>query len=397
MNSEKGFSSYRWVILALVVICFCATFVTRFTWPPLISTVSPVLKLNMAQAGSYMSAFYIGYLVTQIPAGIIADKFGARVVLAVSLILEGISTSSLSLIGNYESGFILRIIAGLGAGAVYAAAARALVEWFPVKERGRAFGMLMVAPSAGILISNFLAPTLNQMFGWKGAFMSVGTITFVSGVLVALFMRSNAEAVNEKGSLITGFKFIFSHKNLLLTCAAGFGLMWVELAIATWANAYIKSIGFTVKEAGAVMMWYGVGGVLSPIVAGFLSDRLNNRRTIILVSLALTIPLTIWFGYETSLTVLYVLSFVSAFTSYLSNPMFNVMVANYAGVQWAATASGVANFLYQIASLISPFILGLIIDWTGNFSWVWWIMALGPAVGFILMLVIKEKTDLVST
>lgn len=391
MNTDKDVSSYRWVILALVVICFCATFVTRFTWPPLISTVAPVLNLNMAQAGSYMSAFYIGYLVTQIPAGIIADKFGARVVLAVSLILEGISTSSLSLIGNYESGFMLRIVAGLGAGAVYASAARALVEWFPVKERGRAFGMLMVAPSAGILISNFLAPTLNQLLGWQGAFMSVGTITFGAGVLVALFMRSNAAAENEKGSLVTGFRFIFKHKNLMLTCAAGFCLMWVELAIATWANAYIKSIGFTVKEAGTVMMWYGLGGVLSPIMAGFLSDQLNNRRIIILVSLAFTIPLTIWFGYETSLTALYILSFAGAFAAYLANPMLNVMVANYAGVQWAATASGVANFLYQIASLISPFILGLVIDWTGNFSWVWWIMALGPAVGFILMLIIREE------
>ncbi len=391
MNTDNSFSSYRWVILALVVVCFCATFVTRFTWPPLITTVAPVLKLSMAQAGSYMSAFYIGYLVTQIPAGIIADKFGVRVVLAVSLMLEGVSTSSLAFTGNYETGFMLRIIAGLGAGAVYASAARALVEWFPARERGRAFGLLMVAPSAGILISNFLAPTLNQMVGWQGAFMSVGTITFVAGVFVALFMRSNAPRENEKGSLTAGFTFIFQHKNLMLTCVAGFCLMWLQLAVATWANVYIKSIGFTVKEAGAVMMWYGVGGVLSPIVAGFLSDRLNNRRVIVLVSLALTIPLTLWFGYETSLTALYILSFSAAFASYLANPMLNVMVANYAGVQWAATASGIANFLYQIASLISPLVLGLVIDWTGNFSWVWWIMALGPAAGFIVMLGIKEE------
>ena len=393
MNSDQQYKPYRWIILGLVVLCFCFTFVTRFTWPPLISVVSPILHMNMAQAGSFMSAFYIGYIITQIPAGILADKFGVRVILAASLILEGISTSSLGLISSYETGFALRIIAGLGAGAVFASAARALVEWFPQKERGTAFGVLLVSPSAGILISNFLAPTLNQLLGWQGAFMSVGTLTFIAGLLVAAFMRSNADPSEKKESLVVGFKFLFGHKFVMLTCFAGFCLMWVELAIATWANAYVKSIGFSVKEAGLVMMVYGVGGMISPLLSGYISDRINNRRGIILVAFALTVPITVLFGYQTTLTSLCVLGFIAAFVSYLANPLLNVIISNYAGVQWAATANGVANFIYQIASLISPLILGIVIDSTGSFSSVWWIMAAGPLVGLFVMMNVKDKVD----
>lgn len=391
MTDESGKNKYRWTILILCVTCFCFTFVTRFTWPPLISVVAADLKMSMTQAGSYMSAFYIGYIITQIPAGILADRLGVRVVLGASLILEGIATSSLSMVGDFQTGFALRIIAGLGAGAVFASTARALVEWFPPAERGMAFGVLLASPSGGILLSNFLAPTLNQMFGWQGAFMSVGTLTFGAGLLVYFFMRSNADPLEEKQSLIVGLKFIFGHRRLMLVAMTGFCLMWVELGMATWANAYIKTIGFTVKEAGQVMMWYGVGGILSPLISGYVSDRTGNRRGIIVMALLLTIPVTIMFGNIKSITTLIATGFLAGFISYLANPQLTTLISNYAGQQWAATANGVANFIFQIASLICPLIAGAVIDWTGNFGMVWWILSAGPVVGIALILAVGEK------
>lgn len=399
MTDETGKHKYRWTILILCVTCFCFTFVTRFTWPPLISVVASDLKLTMAQAGSYMSAFYIGYIITQIPAGILADRFGVRMVLGASLILEGVATSSLSLIGDFQTGFILRIIAGLGAGAVFASTARALVEWFPPSERGMAFGILFASPSGGILLSNFLAPSLNQMFGWHGAFMSVGTLTFAAGILVYFFMRSNADPLEEKDNFIVGLKFIFGHKKLMLVAMTGFCLMWVELGMATWANAYIKTIGFTVKEAGQVMMWYGVGGILSPLLSGYISDRIGNRRGIIVLALLLTIPATIVFGQMKSISTLVAIGFFNGFISYLANPQLTTLISNYAGQKWAATANGVANFIFQIASLISPLVAGGAIDLTGNFGMVWWILAAGPLVGIFLILTVgsEKKSQLVES
>ncbi len=74
---------YHWVILGLCVGCFLFTFVTRITWPPLIPVMVPIPGMKMSQTGAYMSAFYLGYIITQIPAGIMADKFGVRSVLVV--------------------------------------------------------------------------------------------------------------------------------------------------------------------------------------------------------------------------------------------------------------------------------------------------------------------------
>ena len=78
---------YRWVIMALAVSAFVMAFVSRFAWPPVMPAVMPVMGIDRTEGLAYMSAFYIGYIITQIPGGILADRFGPRLVLAAALLL----------------------------------------------------------------------------------------------------------------------------------------------------------------------------------------------------------------------------------------------------------------------------------------------------------------------
>ncbi|AFM23702.1 MFS transporter [Desulfomonile tiedjei] len=381
---------YRWVILGLCVCCFLFTFITRFTWPPLIPVVVPVLGISMSQAGAYMSAFYMGYIVTQIPAGVLSDRFGVRVILGVSLILEGISTSSMGFMNSYETGFILRVIAGLGAGAVYASCSLALMEWFPPNERGRAFGVFLAAPSGGILMTNLFVPSLNALVGWQGAFKSVGFLTLTAGILVLLLMRSSGLIKSQEKTLLGGFKVIARSRGLILTALSGFCLMWLELGTATWANAHIKKLGFSVAEAGYVMMSYGVGGIIAPLLSGFVSDWTGQRKWLVVGAYLVSAPLCVVFGYQDTLGLLSVTGFILGFTSYIANPQLTVLISQFAGREWAATANGTSNFVFQFASMIGPFILGWSIDVTQSFSIVWWMMAAGPLVGILLMLPVRQ-------
>ena len=385
-HEESQFAPYRWVILALVAGCFLFTFITRFTWPPLIPVVVPILGISMSQAGAYMSAFYMGYVVTQIPAGVLADRFGVRFILGISLLLEGLSTCAFGFITTYDTGFMLRIIAGLGAGAVFSSCTLAIMEWFPARERGTAFGIFLAAPSGGILLTNLFVPSLNALVGWHGAFKSVGLLTITAGIMILLFMRSSGTVKAGDKSFFGGFKVIASSRGLILTALAGFCLMWLELGTATWANAHIKKLGFTVGQAGLVMTSYGIGGVIAPLISGFVSDWTGQRKWLIIIAYLLAAPTTVIFGHQHTMTMLVALGFLSGFFSYIANPQLTVLISAFAGKEWAATANGTANFVFQMASMIGPFILGWSIDFTGSFASVWWIMAAGPIIGILLML-----------
>lgn len=391
VSSVDTVMPYRWVVLALTAITFLLTFVVRFTWPPLIPVVSPILGMKMSQAGAYMSAFYIGYVITQIPAGILADRFGVRTILAVSLLLEGITTFAMANIGTYEAGFALRVATGLGAGAVFSSCARALMEWIPPKERGTAFGVLLAAPSAGILLSGWSVPLIEKSFGWQAAFQTVGILSIVFGIAIFLLMKTSDDAPKGGESIVKGFKILLGNKDLVLTALAGFCLMWLELGTATWTFAAVKELGFSRASAGGVLVMYGLGGLLAPLASGFLSDRIGKRKYILMVSLAVVTPITVLFGYQNSISALSTVGFFFGFCSYLSNPHLTVMISEFAGKQFAATANGTANFIFQLASIIGPIVMGYCLDMTGSFRIVWWIMAVGPLLGLLLLIPVNSS------
>ena len=391
-NKGVEYSPYRWAILAITGLCFLITFITRFTWPPLIPEAAPQLGMEMTQAGAFMSAFYIGYVITQVPAGALVDKFGVRVILSVSLLLEGVATFFMGSITGFQPGFVLRLITGIGAGAVMSCCSRAIMDWFPAKERGTAFGLLLAAPSAGIVLSNYIVPVLNNAFGgWQGVFRTIGIVTIICGFAVFAMIKTTKQ-VQGKNNILLGFKTVLTNKNLLLTGLAGFCLMWVELCTATWANTYIKQeLGYSVATAGIVMVFYGIGGVISPMISGYISDKTGKLKGILMAAYALSIPVTLLFGYQTSIAALCAVGFLFGFICYIANPLLNVMVNEFAGKELAGTATGTTNFMYQMASIIGPAVIGFSIDFSGNFSSVWWIMAIGPLVGLLLLIPVKRN------
>jgi sugar phosphate permease len=387
---------YRWVILILMVVTFMLTFFIRLSWPPLIPVVVPILHMKMSQAGAFMSAFYIGYVITLLPAGMLADRFGARFILAASLIIEGITTAAMGSIGSFEQGFALRLITGLGAGAVIAAALRTLVDWFPPKERGTAFGTMLAGPSAGIVLSSVIVGPLNAHFGWQWAFRISGLIAFVMGFLIFTLVKSSGDEAKPAPSegIFAGFPIVFKNMNVLLIGASGFCLMWVELGTATWAIAHVKKLGFTLAAAGAVMTAYGIGGIVAPFISGWISDRIGHRKWIIIVSYAVTVPMTVLFGMQTTISSLTVVGFIFGFTSYFANPHLSLLAAQFVEKKYVGLVSGATTVMYQIAPIIGPWVLGWSIDVTGKFLIVWWLMALGPLVGILTMLPVNEKAQI---
>lgn len=387
-SSQNDVVPYRWVILVLMTATFLITFFIRFAWPPLIPVVVPILKMKMSQAGAFMSAFYIGYLITQIPAGLLADRFGVRLIIALSLIIEGISTSLMGSIGSYETGFILRLVTGLGAGAVFGACSRAIMEWFPARERGTAFGIMFAAPSGGIVLASLVVTPLNAAIGWQGAFRISGIIAIVVGIVVYLTTRTSAQAKSSEG-IFVGFPVVFGSKDLLLTAFAGFCLMWVELGTATWTVAAVKKLGLSLGVAGSVMLAYGVGGIIAPYLSGSISDRIGNRKWILIIAYIILIPVTLIFGHQTTAAWLMVTGFIFGFVSYVSNPQLTILISEFAGKKYAGLANGSSNVIFQFAPMIGPFVMGWSIDTTGSFSSVWWMMAAGPLVGILLLLCVN--------
>ena len=110
----------KYMSLAAVTLAFSFTFLSRYIWSPLMADVSGEFGINATQAGLYMSAFFAGYLVTQIPGGIMADKYQPKYILIACTVLGGAMTALMSAINSYEMGLAIRVITGVSSGCVMA-------------------------------------------------------------------------------------------------------------------------------------------------------------------------------------------------------------------------------------------------------------------------------------
>lgn len=351
--------------------------------------MSSEFGLSAAEAGAYMSAFYAGYLITQIPGGMLADRFGVKFVMALSLLIGGLATFSLSMMTSYEMGFVLRVATGLGAGCIMACCGKVITRYFKPNERSMAFGILLVGPTAGLLLSNYLGPVLLKSMGWQGAFRTVGIIAVVIAVLVFVLVKNEKAEKDQiqKVGFFSSLKDVFANKGVVLVGLAGFGLMWVSLGTATWANSYMGSIGLSSDVAGQVMMLYSVGGIIASVSSGWIVDKFGlDRRKYIMVCYLILIVSTIVFGMQTSVMALMITGFLFGFFSYTANPHLNSLVIDYSGAQFAATATGFTNVMFQFASLIGPLVFGFMSDMTGGFTAVWIAMAAGPLFGILMLL-----------
>ena len=142
MTKVDKLSSYRWFILFLAVATYLMGFLSRFAWPPLVPVAVPALGFSMTEAGMYMTAFYLGYISTQIPGGMLGDRFGVRPVMVAALLIQAAASGGLGFIHDFHPGFLLRVLSGLSAGAVYAVCFKVMVRWFSVAQRGPAWSGL---------------------------------------------------------------------------------------------------------------------------------------------------------------------------------------------------------------------------------------------------------------
>jgi sugar phosphate permease len=385
-NTAGRESGYRWVIMALAATAFTMAFVSRFAWPPLVPVVMPVMGISMTQAMAYMTAFYIGYVATQIPGGVLADRFGPRLVLGGSLILQAVGTAAIGFTADYQAGFLLRVVCGLGAGCVYSSGLKAIVAWFTPAQRGLAIGVLMTSPTIGVAIPNLLLPILERSMGWQGAFKVVGAAIGVLAVVMLLMMRDRRlGGGGARKSFLVGLAYVLKNRNILLISLAGFSVVWCQIGFGSVGNSYlVTTFGVTTAEAGRLMMVYGLVGLLMPSLAGHLCGRLPGRkRHMIILAHALLAVFLVLFGKMGSMGAAFAMACVVGLLVAFANPIYSVIIADNAGPELAGAAGGVGNCIFQVAAILSPLALGLARDATGGHVWTFWILAAGAVLGIV--------------
>lgn len=138
--------------------------------------VSEAFNLSDTQFGWVLSSFALGYALFQTPAGLLADRYGARRVLALIVALWSVFTALTGLAWSFASLLLFRFLFGVAEAGAYPTCARAFYAWLPTAERGLAQGINFSGSRLGAAFALPAVAWLIVTAGWRGAFGILGAL-----------------------------------------------------------------------------------------------------------------------------------------------------------------------------------------------------------------------------
>ena len=184
---------YRWAVLAAGTLSQTSFSALAIGLPVLVPTLREEYDLSLGQIGVVLGAEWMGALVTMLPWGIAADRFGERVVLAL-----GLGACAAFLVGaayapDFGSLVALLALAGAAGASVNSASGRAVMHWFTADERGLALGVRQTAVPLGGLIAALALPPLISDGDATAGFLFFAVLCVVGAVVGAAVIRGRAE------------------------------------------------------------------------------------------------------------------------------------------------------------------------------------------------------------
>lgn len=316
----------NWIFLAI-----SATYLISYFHRAAPAVVGPEIMKELALAptalGLIGSMYFWAYAATALPAGILADTWGARKTISAFVFLAGIGGFLFALAPSMPWMALGRFIIGFGVGVVYVAAMRILSDWYRPDEMGTYSGLLLAIGNIGALISTIPLVFLMENTGWRNAFIIVAILTLIaSGIAYVVIRNKPAElgyasvvdmesTSSSKLSLKKTIKTVFGNKRFYLLGLLLFSYYGSFMGVGSlWAGPYLQNIyGMSRQGAGSILMMFPLGMVIGCPLSGFISDKiLRSRKKVLFYGCVLHIlcyvPLII-FTRDMSNIVLYLLFF----------------------------------------------------------------------------------------
>jgi len=387
-------------ILLLLCLMYMILYVDRVN----ISTAAPLIRANLGlsntQLGLAFSAFAYPYALFQLIGGYFGDKFGARRTLCISGVIVCVSTAATGLVNSLLSLVVARVALGIGEGATFPTATRAMATWTPERNWAFAQGITHSFARIGNAVTPPLIALLIQFVSWRGSFVVLALASLVWVVLWTWYFRdvptSPPLGKEELASLPTrsrnGAKepvpWLKLFRRMLPVTAVDFCYGWTLWLFVSWIPSFFyQNYHQDLQQSAFYSAGVFAGGVIGDTLGGVMSDRILTRTGDRVAARRNVIVTGMLGGFVFLLPVMLVhdinvaaLSLAAAFFSIelIVGPIWAVPMD--IAPKYAGSASGMMNFGFGTAGIISPFVFGYLVDRTGS-----WTLPFAGSMGLLLL------------
>jgi len=392
----------RWRLLTILTASYGAGAFGMLGISPLSPSLVEGLGLTRFQVAFLVPSIYLSGLLFSMPGGRLADRLGVRPSFLGGLAVAAIGLLAAALAPGFLAFLVCLFVAGSGWSVVNPALGKAIMDVFPVSERGIAMGVKQMGLTLGGLVAALALPAIAATLGWRYA---VGACAVVVAVPVALGWRPLAAFhAGARGAAATAGEsdatswWWARRPALVVFFATGFVLGMVQGAVLSYLPLFtIQGLGFDKIGAGLLVAASQAGGAVSRLALGAASDRwAAGRRSLWLaftgaVGAAIFLVYAIW--PATSAGMAGLLAFATGVGAYGWVGIFFVISVEAGGRDQAGLLSGVAFASIVLGLLVGPPIFGLLLEGFDSYAVSWAVFAVLSGLVAIISLLAGPAID----
>ncbi len=386
----------RPVQIQVLLICFLLNMLDgydvlsmAFAAPPLAQDWS----LSPQRLGIVFSAGVLGMTLGAMFLAPLTDRIGRRSMVLYAVTGMGVSMLATAYVNNLAALVTLRILTGLGIGAMLASLTSMVSEFFPDRHRNLAVGINLAGYPLGATIGGFIAAQLIPHFGWQGVFIFGGIATLAVLPLCwfllpesvhYLLCRRPKQALDRANRVLERLEIPTleqlpelevepatpnvqallgpAHRELTLQLWTGFFLTFGTLYfLLSWIPKLLVDAGLPLDQAIYASVAFNLGGAAGNVGIGWVSGRWGLQRSVLLFSCTAALALVVMALLPLAVAVLLVIAAILGFFQQGGLVGFYAMAARVYPAEIRTTGIGWSIGLGRFGAVIGPYLGGVLI------------------------------------
>ncbi len=364
------------------------------------------LHLTARDWGLVTGAFAIAYALFEVPAGYLADRFGARSMLTRIVLWWSVFTTLTGVASSLWTMVLIRFCFGAGEAGAYPSASTSIYRWFPAVEHGRAWGAVLLSSQLGGAIAPLLIVPIQVRYGWRASFYVFGLLGLAWACgwwrwyrnrpeeRTGISARELAQIGPPAPAAPHGFpwKAIGVNTSVWTLMGTAFGYLYSYYFFLFWLPTYMmRERGFT--EGGTALSALPfVFGACANVIGGYVRDaavrhwgltwgaRIVGAAGLLTASASVLAALSSVNGY----VALAWLALCYAGITFQQPTVMATCVE--IGRRHTGAVTGCLNTAGAVGGLLSSLVFGHLVQRHGNYDAVLWSMAGALLVGAALWL-----------
>jgi len=282
----------RWLAWGALGVVFLLVNIHRLSTAVLSEQLTADFGITAAQLGTLHASFFIIYALTQVPTGVLADRYGPRYVGSGGAFVLSVGALGFVASNGYVAAFLSRALIGLGSSVIFVTILRFCANWYRTDEFGTMTGLTAgIAGLGAIFATTPLAVAIDRV-GWRPTLTALGVLGFVGGALVFVLARKSpanaglepiddvpeqpSVTLRETGAYLTELVGDLDQWLLSIVFFATNGT--VLTVIGLWGVPYLVVVyDVSVTTASTYTLLGSIGILVGGPAVGWVSDRLGRR------------------------------------------------------------------------------------------------------------------------